>query len=203
MVFVLKLNNQQPSIKMNTKKTINSFLFKIEDYILYILNKLEPDKSDKIRLNKIAFFVEFAYLFYKEKPLSKAQYAAIDNGAVIDSYDLILKKMQQDKRIKLDGYIVRPLKSPDAQIPEELSLFIDPLIKKYSLLSNEELILLSHSTDSYKITTDNERVMGKIIDKKLAPLETFFCENEVVECKIDENKLPVVDKKKLIRYGIK
>lgn len=187
---------------MNTK-TKNNFLFNIEDYILYILNKLEPDKSDKIRLNKIAFFVEFAYIFRKEKPLSKAQYAAIDNGAVIDSYDPILRKMQKDKKIKLDGYIVRPLKSPDALIPEELSFFIDPLIKKYSLLNNEELIGLSHSTDSYRITTDNERVMGKIIDKKLASLETFFCENEAVGCEIDENKLPVVDKKKLVRYEIK
>lgn len=188
---------------MNTNKTKNSFLFKIEDYILYILNKLEPDKSDKIRLNKIAFFVEFAYIFRKERPLSKAQYAAIDNGAVIDSYDPILKKMQKEKKITIDGYIVRPLKSPEVSTPEELSFFIDPLIKKYSLLSNEELISLSHSTDSYKITTDNARVMGKIIDKKLAVLETFFDEDNVVECEINENKLPVVDKKKLIRYGIK
>ncbi len=188
---------------MNTKETKNKFLFNIEDYILYILNKLEPDKSDKIRLNKIAFFIEFAYIFHKERPLSRAKYAAIDNGAVIDSYDPILKKMQKEGKVKLDGYIVRPLKSPDASIPEELPSFIDPLIQKYSLLSNEELIGLSHSTDSYKITTDNARVMGRIIDKKLAVLETFFDEDKVVECEIDENKLPIVDKKKLIRYGIK
>jgi len=200
---VLKLNNQQPSIKMITKKTKKSFLFKIEDYILYILNRLKPEKSDKIKLNKVAFFVEFAYLFFKGKPLSKAQYAAIDNGAVIDSYDPILKKMQKEKKITIDGYIVRPLKSPDATIPEEISSFLDPLIQKYALLDNSVLINLSHSTDSYKITTDNEKIMGRIIDKNLAPLETFFCENEVVECEIDENKLPVVDKKKLVRYGIK
>ncbi len=188
---------------MNTKRTKNNFLFNVEDYILYILNNLEPDKSDKIRLNKVAFFVEFAYIFHKERPLSKTEYAAINNGAVIDSYDLILKKMQKKKKIKLDGYIVRPLNSPELSIPKELPLFIDPLIKKYSLLSNEELINLSHSTDSYKITTNNERIMGRIIDKKLALLETFFCEDEVAEEKIDESKLPVVNKEKMIRYEIK
>lgn len=188
---------------MITKKTKKSFLFKIEDYILYILNRLKPEKSDKIKLNKVAFFVEFAYLFFKGKPLSKAQYAAIDNGAVIDSYDPILKKMQKEKKITIDGYIVRPLKSPDATIPEEISSFLDPLIQKYALLDNSVLINLSHSTDSYKITTDNEKIMGRIIDKNLAPLETFFDEDKVVECEIDENKLPVVDKKKLVRYGIK
>ncbi|GAH36848.1 unnamed protein product, partial [marine sediment metagenome] len=162
-----------------------------------------PNKSDKIRLNKIAFFVEFAYIFHKERPLSKAEYAAIGNGAVIDSYDPILKKMQKSGKVKLDGYIVRPLKSPDASIPEELPSFIDPLVKKYSLLSNEELISLSHSTDSYKITTNNEKTMGKIIDKKLALLETFFCEDGIAEDEIDENKLPIIDKKKLVRYATK
>ncbi|MAF20730.1 MAG: hypothetical protein CMI55_03545 [Parcubacteria group bacterium] len=39
-------------------------LFKKEDYILYILNNLEPEKSDKIRLNKVAFFVEFAFVHH-------------------------------------------------------------------------------------------------------------------------------------------
>ena len=202
MVFVLKLNNQQSSSKMITKKTKNSFLFKVEDYILYILNRLEPEKSDKIKLNKVAFFVEFAYLFFKEKPLSRAQYAAIDAGAVIDSYDSILKEMQKKKKITIDGYIVRPLKSPEATIPEEISSFLDPLIQKYAVLNNSELISLSHSTDSYKITTNNEKVMGRIIDKKLALLETFFCEDKT-EDEIAEEKLPVIDKEKLVKYELK
>ena len=188
---------------MITKKTRKSFLFKIEDYILYILNQLKPEKSDKIKLNKVAFFVEFAYLFSKGKPLSEVQYAAINAGAVINSYDSILKEMQKKGKIAIDGYIVRPLKSPDATIPEEISSFLDPLIQKYALLENTVLINLSHSTDSYKITTDNEKIMGKIIDKNLAPLETFFCEDEMIECEIDENKLPIIDKKKLVRYAIK
>lgn len=201
MVFVLKLNNQQVPTKMITKETKNSFLFKnIKDYILYILNRLEPEKSDKIKLNKVAFFVEFAFFFFKGKPLSRAQYAAIDAGAVIDSYNSILKEMQKEKKITIDGHIVRPLKSPNTTIPEEVSSFINPLIKKYSLLSNTELINLSHSTDSYKITTNNGKVMGKIINKELAFLETFFCDDETIEKPIDENKLPVIDKEKLIRY---
>jgi hypothetical protein len=57
----------------------------IEDYILYILNKLEPRKSDKIRLNKLAFFVEFAFLHRFNIPLSNVEYAGIDLGPVIDN----------------------------------------------------------------------------------------------------------------------
>lgn len=182
------------------KDTKNKPLFNTEDYILYILNRLEPDKSDKIKLNKIAFFVEFAYLFNKEKSLSDARYAAIDMGAVIDSYDSILKQMQKEGKITVEGYTIRPLKSPETTVPEEIALFIDPLIKKYAVFNNDELISLSHNTDSYKITTDNEKTMGKIIDKKLASLETFFDENEATQAIIDENKLPVVNKEKLIEY---
>ena len=57
-----------------------------EDLILHILNKLEPEKSDKIRLNKLAFFTEFAFLHRFNKPLSNAEYASIDLGPVIWNY---------------------------------------------------------------------------------------------------------------------
>jgi len=186
--------------KKKKEKTKRKELFNTEDYILYILNRLEPEKSDKIRLNKIAFFVEFAYVFQNERPLSNAQYAAINNGAVIDSYDLILKFMVARKKIKLDGYFVRPLKTSEALIPKEASSFIDPLIKKYSSLNKGELIGLSHSTDSFKITTNNGRTMGRIIDKDLALLETFFDEDKDEEEEIDENSLPAIDKSKLAKY---
>ncbi len=186
------------------KKPKKMILFNVEDYILYILNKLEPDKSDKIRLNKIAFFVEFAFIYNKEKWLSNIKYAAIDMGIVIDDYDSILKKMEKDGKIKIDGYIIRPLRSSNIQISEEISNFLDFYIKKYSSLNKSELIGLSHSTDSYKITTENEKIMGRIVDKNLAVLETFFDENEEYKKgQIDENKLPVIDESRLKKYEFK
>lgn len=181
------------------KKT-GSFAFSIEDYILYILNHLEPEKSDKIRLNKIAFFVEFAYIYFRGHPLSEAEYAAIDKGTIIDGYDSILKQMQKDEKIKVDGFTLRPLKSPRTSVPIQIDEFIEPLIKKYASLTNAELVSLSHLTDSYKITSKNERIMGKIIDKKLAFLESFFEENKAQK-QLEESELPVIDKSKLVEYG--
>lgn len=179
-------------------------LFRKEDYILYILNNLEPEKSDKIRLNKVAFFVEFAFIHNKEKPLSSVKYAAIDMGVVIDDYNSILKKMEKDGKVKIDGYIIRPLKSPNVQIPKEISNFLDSYIKKYSLLNKRELISLSHLTDSYRITTENKKFMGRIIDKDLAALETFFDEDEKNnEIQINETKLPAIDKSGLTKYEFK
>lgn len=170
-----------------------------EDYILYILNKLEPEKSDKIRLNKLAFFVEFAFLHHFNKALSNVEYAGIDLGPVIDNYDAILKSMQKRNLVKIDGYKIRPLVSPSTQLSPEHSAFVDGIIEKYSMLSKDVLIGISHLTDAYKITTDNEKLMGKRIDKKLALLETFLLEDES-DKPTEENELPVIDRKQLIRY---
>src|SRR3989338_4313563 len=180
---------------------MSSFKFKIEDYILYILNRLEPKNSDKIRLNKIAFFVEFDYLLKYKKPLSSADYAAINLGPVIDQYDSILKNMEQHSLVKIDGPIIRPLASPGTEVPEELRNFIDQLMAKYSGLNDNELIALSHLTDSYKITTDNEKKMGGLIDKKLALLETFLDENMESEPELKESELPKIKRAELVSYA--
>ena len=185
----------------NIKKIDKKFIFNTKDFILYILNRIEPAKSDKIRLNKIAFFVEFAYIFYNNKYLSDAKYAAIHKGPVIDCYDMILKEMEKEKLIKINGYKLRPLVSSNVDILDNnISNFIESIIDKYSKLSRDELISLSHDTDSYKITTNNDKEMGKIINKNLANLESFFCDNDNKE--IDEKDLPVFDKSKLVEYEL-
>lgn len=174
--------------------------FTVEDFILYILNKLEPEKSDKIRLNKLAFFTEFAFLHRFNKPLSTAEYAGIDLGPVINNYDAILKSMQKKNLIKMDGYKIRPLASPSAHLSPEYSTFVDGIIEKYSVLSKDVLIGISHLTDAYKITTKNEKVMGKKIDKKLALLETFLLDDDD-EKSLNEDELPAIDRSQLVRYA--
>jgi hypothetical protein len=171
-----------------------------EDLILYILNKLEPEKSDKIRLNKLAFFAEFSFLHRFNQPLSTAEYAGIDLGPVINNYDDILKDMQKNKLIKMDGYKIRPLVSPSIQLPEEYTKFIDGIIEKYSALSKDVLIGISHLTDAYKITTENEKVMGKKINKKLAILETFLLDDEG-DKPTNEDELPTIDRSQLVQYA--
>lgn len=189
------------SIKKKKEKNSN-FLFNTKDFILYILNRIEPTKSDKIRLNKIAFFVEFAYIFDSNKNLSKIKYAAIDKGPVIDKYDSILKEMEKEKLIKINGYSLRPLSNPKTTPPQNISNFIEPIIEKYSKLNKDELIALSHQTDSYKITTNNEEKMGKLINKNLASLETFFCDNNSNIKEIDEKNFPILDRSKLVEYEL-
>ena len=85
--------------------------------------------------------------------------------------------MELKKLIKCEGFNIRVLTDKKIEIPEEVANFIDPIISKYDTMTNGELKAITHATDSYKITTKNERIMGSLIDKSLASLETFFDEN--------------------------
>lgn len=173
-----------------------------EDLILYLLNKIGPEQATLLRLNKLAFFAEFGFIYKQQKELSDAQYAAIDYGPVIDGYRDVLTQMQRDKKIMIDKdkKHVRLLASPVISIAAEDKEILDDLIDKYSKLNNNELVGLSHSTDSYKITTNNEEVMGNIIDKDLAYLENFFDDSSNDE--ISEDELPSVDRSELVEYGV-
>lgn len=184
---------------------MNKPQLKKEDYILYILNHLEPEKSDFWCLNKIAFLVEFCYLYFKGSPLSNIEYAAIDHGPVIDEYKETFASMQKKGLIKIDGYKIRLIANEPVKVPEELADFMNPLIRKYAQMTQGELKALTHATDSYKITTHNEKFMGNIIDKDLARLETFYEEDSAqnaAEQQRDKVDLPRVDFKRMKKYEL-
>ena len=181
---------------------MSNFLFNIEDFVLYILNKLAPERvGGMLKLNKIAFFVEFSYLFSEQKALTETEYAAINLGPIINNYSEIFKNMAAQGKIKIDGHKIHPLNNPSVTPPSDIAGFIDPLIEKYSKLTNSELIALSHQTDSWLITTNNNKNMGLAIDKELAFLETLFVEDkEDINTLEDDKNLPRVDKKSLVEY---
>lgn len=178
-------------------------VFTTPEFILYLLQKIEPEDATKLKLNKIAFFTEFGYIYRQQKSqLSDAEYAAINYGPVINNYRQILEEMEKAGQVKLENNHVRPLVSPQTKISEEVAAAINELIEKYSKFNTQELIGLSHSTDSYKITTNNEKTMGQIIDKDLALLETFFDESANEEILTQEAELPKVKQSDLIEYGV-
>ena len=174
---------------------MSDFKFSKKDFILYLLARIEPKRADFMCLNKIAFFTEFYFKYKTGKDLSDSNYAAIDYGPVINNYRDCLTEMQEDGLVNLNGYKISLCSSTKQSVPEEVQNLIDPIIEKYTQLSNSELISLSHNTDSYKITTNNEKVMSNLIDKDLALLETFFDSEEETEYSEEEldELLPEVD----------
>lgn len=188
---------------MESKKENN--LLKKETYVLYLLNKLSS-KADKYRVNKIAFLTEFAYIYKNNTPLSEIEYAAIDKGPVIDEYKLLFKKMEKAGQIKIDKIFLRPLKDADvSDVSPEIIQQLDDLIEKFNKFDTNSLIALTHSFDSYIITTQNERVMGKIIDKSLANLDIYFDDNldKYQDNQILTNQLPKLNREDLVKYDSK
>lgn len=178
---------------------MTGFKFTKKDYILYLLNRIEPEKSDRYKLNKVAFFVEFCFIHNTNQELTNVSYAGIDKGPIIDGYKALLEDMASEGLVKLVGYRVMPLAKPTVEVPDHIRLYIDPLITKYTSLTNGELINLAHSTDSYQITTKAEKEMGNVINKELAHLETFF--DDEVEEDIAEDNLPPIQENKLEDYA--
>lgn len=173
-----------------------------EDYILYILNNLEPTKSDKFYVNKLAFLIEFAYLFSQkgEKQLSNLNYAALPYGPCINDYADLFASMQQKGLISINKNSLRVLTDKRIEVPEEVSVIALPLIKKYSGLTFNELSAITHQTDSYKITSKNGTVIGNTINKSLAELESFYGYEVDEQTQFSEAQLPKVDRTKLVKY---
>lgn len=179
-------------------KSKNKYAIDKEKMLLYLLSRMQPRDSTKMKLNKLAFFAEFGFKFKTGKDLTNAEYAGIDHGPVINDYRQLLLDMEKKGLIKIIGNTIILQTTQGIQIPKEISSVVDPIIDKYIRLSPSELRALSHKTDSYLITTKGERVMGNIINKELAGLETFFDDDENDD--IDEKSLPTFKRESLIPY---
>ena len=148
----------------------------IRQLILFVLDHCEPNMGVK-KLNKLAFFLEFTYIFHHTTPLTEAKYAAINMGPVVDNYKDILADMVSREEITVNDRCHQGLTD---YIPLQKSIVNDPAIsnfllqvlEKYKRLNPKQLEDLSHALDSYNITIhENSNNMGGIIDKDLAMLD--------------------------------
>ncbi len=156
---------------MNNKEIID-----IEELILFILEHSRPNMGIK-KLNKLAYFLEFSYIFEFQKPLTNVEYAAINMGPVLNDYKDIIKKMLKKRKIYknaeadegLEDYL--PLKKPN-KLDTNLAAFLQQVLERYEKLSPKQLEDLSHGLDSYNITVhENKKKMGGTIDKDLGLLD--------------------------------
>lgn len=152
-------------------------ILNIEDLLLFILSHSSPNMGIK-KLNKLAFFLEFTYIFENDKELTNAEYAALPMGPVINNYKNLIKKLIKNGKIcknekadeGLEDYL--PLVKPNDLSPE-LTGFLLTVLSRYKDLSPKQLEDLSHGLDSYNITVhENGGEMGEIIDKDLALLDS-------------------------------
>lgn len=77
---------------------------KIENLILYIINyfqcNLSPIQLGKVKLNKILWFADRAFMYKNYQSLSGGEYIKNPNGPVLKKMDKILKKLEKGGFIK-------------------------------------------------------------------------------------------------------
>jgi uncharacterized phage-associated protein len=152
----------------------------IEELVLFILNDCPPNIGVK-KLNKLAFLLEWSYIFDTGKELTNAQFAAIDMGPVIDGYKGLFQAMEKEKLIQRNRFendIHNYVPNRPPRINAELNYFLAKVLNKYKNLTGLDLEHFTHTLASYNITLeDNNNSSGKIIEKHLACLEEVL-ENE-------------------------
>ena len=152
-------------------------LIDIEDLLLFILSNSSPNMGIK-KLNKLAFFLEFTYIFENDRKLTNAEYAALPMGPVINDYKVLIKNLVKSGKVaknkKADNGLEDYLPLVKArELSSELTGFLLTVLNRYKDLSPKQLEDLSHGLDSYNITVhENGGEMGEIIDKDLALLDS-------------------------------
>ena len=73
-------------------------LITTEQLVLFVLNNSKPNIGIK-KVNKLAFLLEFTYIFEKQRPLTDGQYAAINMGPVINDYKSLMQMLKEKKVI--------------------------------------------------------------------------------------------------------
>ena len=161
----------------------------IKELILFILHHCPLDTGLK-KLNKLAFLLEWSYIFDRGQELTNAQFAAIQMGPVIDDYKNILMQMQTDNLVIKNNHQHTHIYTPKrpANIPIESREFLVNILNKYKDLTGTQLEHFTHELASYAYTVRNNQY-GKIIDKSLACLEEVLLENENLELKQNEDSL--------------
>ncbi len=158
-------------------KNMNKPALKIEDLLLFILNNSNPNMGIK-KLNKLAFFLEFTYIFENDRELTNAEYAALPMGPIVNNYKVLIadmvRRQQIIKNAKADPGLEDYLPTERSkEFAPELTGFLLTVLNRYKDLSPKQLEDLSHGLDSYNITVhENGGEMGKVIDKDLALLDS-------------------------------
>ena len=140
------------------------------------------------KINKLAFLLEWSYIFDTGEYLTDSDFAILPMGPVINNYKEIVKKMGKEKMIAKntannadkEAYLFT---GDNLKIDSKIENFLLKVLKKYKELSTSDLIQYTHSLESFAIAKHNYQknktnYQGKIIDKNLAYLDSNLIINE-------------------------
>lgn len=162
---------------------------KIDNAILYIINYFQcnhaPNDLGKVKLNKILWFADRAFMYKYYQSITQSTYIRNPNGPVIKKMENILNHLEKNGYIK--SFCVNKgeyqqtcflcLKEPnlDDFNAKEISV-LDEFINKFATKNAKELSELSHD-ELWKKTKNGE----------IMPLESVFLQDIIPANKICDN----------------
>lgn len=161
---------------INIKNRKELIMTKAEKVIVYIINYFQcnysPNDLGSVKLNKILWFADRAFMYENYKSITQEEYIRNPNGPVLKSMEKILNKLENEGFIKRfntnkGSYIQKSflcLKEPDLKgiKAQEISK-IDGIITKFAQKSAKELSEETH-----------DEVWENTKDGHVMPLESVF-----------------------------
>lgn len=164
---------------------------KIENVIIYIIDYFQknyaPADLGKVKLNKILWFADRAFMYKNYTSLTKSSYIRNPKGPVIKKLDNILAKLEKDNFIR--SFSVNKgefqqisfvcLKEPnlDEFTAKEINI-LDEIINKFASKTAKELSEISHD-ECWEKTKDGDTM----------PIESVFLQDIIPATKEDANGL--------------
>ena len=147
---------------------------KLKELIIYIAEKSVDDMYfEATKLNKILFFCDMLYYGMYGKPITGADYFAIDEGPA--PRQMVPIMMEMEKRDKTVRVITRqffnheqnrviPLRDSDpSKFSGQEIAFIDSIIDRLKDKSAGDLVKISHKYPAYKLTPRRDSIPYELI----------------------------------------
>lgn len=154
---------------------------KIIVYIIdYFQNNYSPNKLGAVKLNKILWFADRAFMYEHYKSITQGEYIRNPNGPVLKKIDKILNELERDGYIEGIGKkgtqkSFKSIKKPDFRgiTAQEISI-IDSIMAKLASKSARELSKQTH-----------DAVWEKTKNGDIMPLESVFLKDIVLPMQED------------------
>lgn len=134
-------------------------LSRIASLVIFFLKNASSSYNDRLKLNKLLFYADFAHFKYHGRSITGLSYRAIPYGPVPSSYDRLFSWLQQKDLIQINWDHVdqgagrerfTSMREPDGTIFSEDELAsMDAVLEEFGAMPSWDLVNISHQEKAW------------------------------------------------------
>lgn len=133
-------------------------LVRLKNILIYLLNSCNSEHNDRIKINKLLFYIDFLHYRNFGKSVSGIKYRAIPYGPAPAYYDRIIDFIYQDLSFSISGkrsanHVVEVFSTNEVYNPSIFTLqeqcTLDEVVNKFKDVSSWDIMQLSHKERSW------------------------------------------------------